>query len=122
MSLLDPFGLKKFHDKVAKKIEDGKAGYAQSSIGNLRVSYVLGSGITGTTSPNLSGVEALEQIIVDVAQLMGRASKKTFSRNRVMAMIEDREAMPTSFSRLRQEARDMRAFYLDGGPGANKLY
>jgi hypothetical protein len=105
----DPFGLDKHHADVRARISNGEAGLAQSSIGSALASYEVDSKGWGTFTGNVpAGIDAVGELILDVARDEGIASAKVFSKDRVAWMISDREAYPAHFPKQHAEAKVLR--------------
>jgi hypothetical protein len=126
----DPSAIHEYHDKVRAKIKAGEAGFAQSVVDEVMVSYESASfrgpiygydPVSFGTTPRVSAI--LEQMIIDVARGEGIASPRTFSRARVERLVADLQSFPTTYVKLRRRAELLRAFYLiDGAPGSPLLF
>ncbi len=128
--VFDPFGIQGYHDQIRDRIDAGEPGFAQSILGEIMVSYEAASylGPVFAYSPLGSGLPLhssaiLEEIILDVARGEGIASPTTFRRMRIERMIEDRQAYPPTFPKMRRQAEMLGAFYLEpDGEGAGLLF
>jgi hypothetical protein len=125
----DPFAIYDYHDKVRAKIEAGEAGYAQSVINEVLVSYESASFrgpvyaydiVAFGTTARVSAF--LDEMIIDVARGEGIASPHTFSRARVERLVADLLSFPTTYLKPRRRAELLQRFYLDNGaPGGELL-
>jgi hypothetical protein len=126
----DPFAIHDYHDKVRAKIEAGEAGFAQSVVEEVMVSYEA-AGFRGPvyaydlvafgTTPRVSAI--LEEMIIDVARGEGIASPRTFSRARVERLVADMQSFPATYLKPRERARLLQRFYLaEGAPGNDLLF
>jgi hypothetical protein len=102
----DPFGIDKHHADVRRRINEGEPGLAQSYIGSALASYEVDGNGWGTFTGNVpAGIDAVGELILDVARDEGIASSKVFSKHRVTWMISDREAYPDHFPKQHAEAK-----------------
>ena len=126
----DPFAIHDYHDKVRAKIEAGEAGFAQSVVDEVMVSYEA-AGFRGPvyaydpvafgTTPRVSAI--LEEMIIDVARGEGVASPRTFRRARVERLVADLQSFPVIYLKQRERAKLLHGFYLaEGAPGSQLLF
>ena len=128
--MFDPFGIQDYHDQIRMRIDAGEPGFAQSFVGEVMVSYEAASfrgpifayNPLGFSLP-LHSSAILEELILDVARGEGIASPTTFRRMRVERMIEDRQAFPSAYPKMRRQAELLHEFYLKpGAEAANLLF
>ena len=101
----DPFGVLAYHETVRERIGRGEPGLAQSFVGSELVSYEVNESGWGQATGNLpAGVDAVDEIILDVARDEGIASSRVFAMARVNWMIADRKAYPAHFPKKQAEA------------------
>ena len=123
----DPFGIQEYHDEIRSRIEAGEPGYAQTYVGDIMVSFEAASFRGPVFAFNPLGFSLypnnhslLEELIVDVARQEGMASPRTFRRVRIERMIEDRQAYPAAYPKMRRQAELLQNFYIDGGAEGEK--
>jgi len=126
----DPFAIHDHHDRVRAKIEAGEAGFAQSVVNEVMVSYETASfrgpvyaydPVALGTTTRVSAI--LDEMIIDVARGEGIASPRTFSRARVERLVTDLQSFPVTYLKLRERAELLQRFYLvEGAPGGEMLF
>lgn len=105
----DPFGIQRYHEDVRERIGRGEPGLAQSFVGRELVSFEVDEKGWGHLQGNVpAGVDAVEEMILDVARHEGIASSAVFAAARVAWMIRDREAWPSDVPKKHQEAALLR--------------
>jgi hypothetical protein len=105
----DPFGVHKYHQTVRDRIQQGDPGLAQTFIGNALASYEIDESGWGHFTGDIPvGIDATEELILDVARDEGIASSRVFSMARVNWMISDRQAYPAHFPKKHVEAALLR--------------
>ena len=106
------------HADVFKRITEKKPGYAQSSIGDIRVSFIRSKDLIGTFTHGhhieKSFRDVIEEMILDVARGEGLASPRTFTKFRVQYMINDRREYPSYWTKKHKEAEILENFYIEG--------
>jgi hypothetical protein len=102
----DPFGIREYHENVARRIRDKEPGLAQSwigdSLGGALVSLEAGRLTGGPTHANLT--EVMDELMLDVARGEGGATSRAFSLKRIELMIENRERWYDPWGKGRAEA------------------
>ena len=100
----DPFGVLAYHQTVRERIARDDPGLAQSFVGSELVSYEVNENGWGQLTGNVhASVDAVDEIILDVARAEGIASSRVFAMARVNWMIADRKAYPPQFPKKQAE-------------------
>jgi hypothetical protein len=104
----DPYGVLAYHKSVRERIDNGDPGLAQTFIGRELASYAVEDGQGYFAGNVAANIDAVEELILDVARKEGIASSQVFAMARITWMIADRDAYPSNFPKKHAEAALLR--------------